>query len=73
MNRATSALDRVVVGVIALALLVGGAWTVAWSQGWLPDTWWSPRGFFVGPLPSGLLEFLNGVPRRTYFRVAGNH
>ncbi|EYR61851.1 hypothetical protein N866_15100 [Actinotalea ferrariae CF5-4] len=51
MNRATSALDRVVVTLIALALLLGGAWTVAWSQGWLPDGWWSPRAFLLGPVP----------------------
>lgn len=51
MNRATSALDRVVVTLIGLVLLLGGAWTVAWSQGWLPAGWWSPRGFLVGPVP----------------------
>lgn len=55
MNRATSALDRVVVTVIALALLLGGAWTVAWSQGWLPTGWWSPRAFRVGPVPQDWL------------------
>ncbi|WP_225752804.1 hypothetical protein [Actinotalea sp. Marseille-Q4924] len=54
MNRATYALDRVVLTLIALVLLLGGAWVVAWSQGWLPDGWWSPRGFFVGPVPESL-------------------
>lgn len=54
MNRATSALDRIVVAVIALVLLLGGAWVVAWSQDWLPDGWWSPQGFFAGPVPESV-------------------
>jgi hypothetical protein len=54
MNRATSALDRIIVTVLGLALLLGGAWVVAWSQGWLPGGWWSPRGFFAGPVSQSL-------------------
>ncbi|MBC7291967.1 MAG: hypothetical protein H5T83_11635 [Actinotalea sp.] len=53
MNRVTSTLDRVVVVLLGLALLLGGAWVVAWAQGWLPDGWWSPRAFLVGPVPGG--------------------
>ncbi len=48
MSRATVALDRVLVLVLGLVLLAGGAWVVAWSSGRLPAGWWSTSTFSLG-------------------------
>lgn len=48
MNRATFQLDRFLTIVLALALLLGGLWVLAWAADLLPAGWWSPSGFRLG-------------------------
>jgi hypothetical protein len=55
MNGRTFGVDRLIAILLGLALLLGGAWLVAWSQGWLPQGWWSPSRFRLG-LDGGIAE-----------------
>ena len=48
INRRTFAVDRVLTVLLALALILGGAWVLAWALELLPDGWWSPGGFRLG-------------------------
>ncbi|MCK6210712.1 hypothetical protein KZX45_09185 [Georgenia sp. EYE_87] len=48
MDRRTFAVDRAVTVVVALVLVLGGAWVFAWTLDLLPQSWWSPTAFSLG-------------------------
>lgn len=48
MNRKMLGADRVIVALLGLLLLAGGAWLVAWGLDRLIQGWWSPRMLLLG-------------------------
>ena len=48
ISRRTFAVDRVLSVLLALVLVVAGAWVLAWALELLPGGWWSPDGFRLG-------------------------
>lgn len=48
MNRTITGLDRVLAGLLGLALLGAGGWLVAWVLDALPTGWWAPDSLTLG-------------------------
>lgn len=52
MNRGAFRVDRLVLALLGLALLAGGAWLFAWAADLLPAGWWSPGTLRLGLDPA---------------------